>query len=154
MNQIPSRTLYDTITSQQQTIDSMAVFKHRVDSESLQTNCLPHEISPTPQQSIPKENINIESDLRGQNVVLTRYGETRVNECLDCNSLIKPLTDCDNFLTPQYSRFEPNTVLKGINVNRFDHLCEDYQSPKMIYTNDVIGVNTRLLSKDTLAKKL
>lgn len=146
-----SRSMYDTDALKQHGYDSMSVFNRISDSASIQANCYSKEtgIMPDTLSSIPGSNVNIESDLRGHNVVLSRYGETRVRNCDDC-AVIASTPGCINdTLIPEYSRFDNQlSFFKGIHVNRFNPLCEDYQTEKVIPTNDVYGVNTRLSAKD------
>lgn len=146
-----SRTMYDTEALKQHGYDSMSVFNRISDSSVIQANCYSKEsgMMPDTLNSIPGTNVNIESDLRGHNVVLSRYGETRIKNCEECKDNY-PVTECiDNALIPQYSRLDNQlSLFKGINVNRFNPLCEDYQRDEVIPTNDVYGVNTRLYAKD------
>ena len=155
MNTSLTRAISES-NAQQTRFDSMDVFQRIVDLDSIQSNCYSQEtpIMKTPRSSIPKDNIDIESELRGQNVIISKYGETRVKECTDCND-IKYTPECtNNTLIPEHTRYhKPQDFLRGINVNRFHPLCQNYQDAAVIPTNDIIGLNTRITAKDNFVPK-
>ncbi len=106
-----------------------------------------------PFRSIPVESIDVESDLRGQNVNFTKCPEKKFNPNKANPVKTKILLDCDNKLVPEYTRVgRACNVLSGININRFHPLCEDHQEINKIHDNAYIGTNTRLVIKDAYRK--
>jgi hypothetical protein len=104
-----------------------------------------------PYRSIPMNSVDIESELRGQNLDLTKCPEKKFDP-----SKQKPVTvnlnDCDNTLVPVYTRLNNATnIFSGITINRFNPLHENLQTN--IHQNSYIGVNTRLLLKDVFSSK-
>lgn len=130
--------------------------------------------SHTPAHFVPSKVIDIESNLRGQTLSLSRCPSQKYNplanctECEKCNEglpcgcehCIKnkqdTLKECEDatakFLVPEYTRVKrPCNVLSGITINRFVPLCENVQDIKKISDNSYIGSNTRLDVRDTFA---
>jgi len=107
-----------------------------------------------PFRSIPMESVDIESDLRGQNVDFSRCPEKKFNPNKQNPVKNKTLIDCDNTLVPNYTRVgRACNVLSGISINRFHPLCEDFQEINKIHDNTYIGTNTRLAVKDAFIKQ-
>ena len=126
--------------------------------------------------SIPGSIVDVESDLRNQTRMLSRCPETRFNPthdkncstCKNCNSGLpcdcqhckqtkyeNKINDCakDNSLIPAYTRInKPCNIFSGININRFNPLCQDLQDSNTIHSNSYIGSNTRLQIKDAYKK--
>jgi hypothetical protein len=107
--------------------------------------------SHNPYKSIPKESIDVESELRGQTRLLSKCindkyvpnssnAKWSINECKDIR------------LASEYTRVDKSCNLAGITINRFQPLCDDAQSPTQIHNNAYTGVNTRLLVKDATKK--
>jgi hypothetical protein len=105
-----------------------------------------------PFKSIPKNVVDVESELRGQTRPMshcpsitnkmTKYPPETVKECKS------------NDLVAQHTRInKPCNIFAGININRFHPLCEDLQQLNKIPSNSYIGVNTRLYMKDQYRKK-
>jgi hypothetical protein len=106
-----------------------------------------------PYKSIPKDIIDVESDLRGQNIKLSKCPETKFNPNKSNPVKNKILIECDGKLVPEYTRVgRACNVLSGININRFHPLCEDSQEINKIHQNTYIGTNTRLAIKDAYKK--
>ena len=127
----------------------------------------------------PSNLIEIESDLRGQKIKLSKCPSAKyspLSNCTDCekcneglpcgcshciNKKHEILKDCTTeqniFLTPEYTRNNKScSKLAGININRFEYLCEDLQDIKKIQDNSYIGSSTRLAvrnSYETINKK-
>ena len=127
-------------------------------------------------QSIPSNLIDSESDLRNQTRVLsrcpeTRYDPTKLDNCQFCNNCNQGLpcgckhckltkyeakfNDCVSpFLIPSYTRIQkPCNIFSGININRFNPLCDDLQDANLIQSNSYIGTNTRLNVRDAFRKE-
>ena len=125
-----------------------------------------------PSRFVPSKAIDIESNLRLQNLPLSRCPSQKYSplqncdDCTNCNEglpcgcthciknkqeYLKGCDDTNNkFLTPEYTRVKrPCNVLSGININRFDFLTEDYQDMTKIQDNSYIGSNTRLSVRDS-----
>jgi hypothetical protein len=120
--------------------------------------------------SIPLEKIDLESELRNQTRPLSRcpsqkYDPTKPKTCSQCKNCDNGLpcgcphcqdsknnnrlNNCKNRgLVPEYTRIQKPCNLSGININRFNPVCEDAQSQKNIHENSYIGSNTRLQIKD------
>jgi hypothetical protein len=103
-------------------------------------------ISYVPHRSIEPSRIDIESDLNNR---------TRVAS--ECNSLKFPFNSVKTSnvkknsnmkLNTEYTREKSACVLAGININRFEALCNDFQDSKSIQSNCIIGLDTRLFEKD------
>lgn len=118
-----------------------------------------------------KDLVDTESELFGQNRILTKscpeksfpiletdcekYKNSLPCNCKTCSDIKYKnfLQNCDNFLVPEYTRTNlPCNVLSGININRFDFLCQDPQSVNTIQDNSYIGLNTRLAVRDQFSK--
>lgn len=104
-----------------------------------------------PYRSIPMESVDLESELRGQKLDLTKCPEKKFDPSKQKQVTVN-LNDCDNTLVPVYTRLNKAcNVFSGITINRFNPLCEDLQTN--IHQNSYIGVNTRLQLKDVFSKK-
>ena len=126
--------------------------------------------------SIPSSKIDIESDLRNQYRLLSRCPEKRFDptkldnckKCENCNSGLpcgcdhckqtkyeNKLKNCSKQfnLISDYTRISNSSKLdRERNVNRMYPMEDDLQDSNKIQSNSVIGVNTRLLIKDTYKK--
>lgn len=108
--------------------------------------------------SIPSSKIDTESELRNQSRHLSRcpskkYDPSKAQES-PIDAFIK--TDCKKIkmsLEPEYTREKKPCNLSGININRFNPLCDNLQDITTIHSNSYIGRNTRLLVKDAFTKK-
>jgi hypothetical protein len=164
---------YDTCALQQKERENKHHFELATDvnyGRSNNTCFVPlSPFSHNPNKSIPGNKIDIESDLFGQTRPLSKcatekYPIVNCKQCNNCNcglpcnckhcKLKKQNTkECSHFLEPEYTRVKrPCNVLSGININRFDILCEDYQSLNKIQDNCYIGNNTRLYVRDLFSK--
>lgn len=105
-----------------------------------------------PFKSVPKNIVDVESELRGQTRALshcpsvlnklTTYPNEQIKECKS------------NDLVAEHTRInKPCNIFAGININRFHPLCEDLQQLNKIQGNSYIGINTRLYMKDQYKKK-
>lgn len=107
-----------------------------------------------PLKTVPQSFIDVESELRGQTRNLSKCSSHKYlpqNE----KPLRMPVTDCkDPSLVPEYTRLQrPCNTLSGVSINRFYPLQEDVQDLRKIQSNDLAGINTRLLAKDGYKKK-
>lgn len=105
-----------------------------------------------PNNSIPKETIDIESELKGLPRNLSKCTECKYHP--NMKSQIPPsIPECrDQRLAPEYTREKGACTLAGITINRFHPLCDDLQ--ENIHHNSYAGANTRLVVKDTYEKKV
>ncbi len=105
--------------------------------------------------SIPSNTVDIESELRGQNYLLSSCPENKYNPTV--NKIVPPTTslqDCkDQSLNPEYSRIKKPCNLPGVNINRFHPLVESVQEIQKIHSNSIFGKNSRTYIKDEFAKK-
>jgi hypothetical protein len=151
-----TRSAYDECELKKQFAENMASFQWATDCNVVESkeSCFQGSapFMHNPFKSIPKESVDIESELKGQTRNLSRCPEHKFDP-----SKFKPinitLNECkDNKLVPEYTRENRScNVLSGISINRFNPLCDD--SYLTIHQNDYIGKNTRLEVKDTYTKK-
>jgi hypothetical protein len=112
--------------------------------------------------------IDIESELRSLNYPLSYCPGVRYSpiknciQCEKCNTGIpcecahcKKRLDynkagCGDQLIPEFTRFNkrPCHTIASSYVDRFENLCVDVQDVERIHSNNYIGDNTRLLSRD------
>jgi hypothetical protein len=153
-----TRLPYDNCATIKKDCDNNASFNWMTDASITESKETCFEgASPfmhNPYKSVPANSIDIESDLRGQNIPLTKCPERKFNPD-KAQKINTKVTDCKkNDLVPQYTRLNKScNMFSGININRFDPLCEDLQEINKIHSNNYIGVNTRLQLKDTFPKK-
>jgi hypothetical protein len=169
-----SNSLYDNCNLEKKNQESTGQFKWVTDNvKESKSACY---VNTTPFmhkqfQSIPYNKIDIESDLRNQNRILTRcpdsrFDPTKLDNCKDCEKCNQglpcgcqhcrqtkyenELKDCTNSnLVPEYTRInKPCNIFSGITINRFNPLIEDLQDTNKIQSNSYIGTNTRLQVKD------
>lgn len=151
-----TRSAYDECELKKSNSQSQASFKWATDMEIIESKESCFEASSpfmhNPFKSIPRDSVDIESELRGQTRNLSRCPEHKFDP-----SKFKPinvtLNECkDKKLIPEYTRENRScNVLSGISINRFNPLCED----PLIYiqSNSYIGANTRLEIKDAYTQK-
>lgn len=149
-----TRSLYDKCALDKKEQESTGPFKLVTDNTTAESKdrCFLAAASPfmqNPYRSVPKDSVDIESDLRGQNLTLSRCPEFKFNPTTQKKYDI-PYKECEERrLVPEYTRTNrPCNILSGVTINRFHPLCEDLQVPTKIHSNEYIGVNTRLQVKD------
>lgn len=151
-----TRSAYDECELKKTISESKAQFEWATDSNVVESKESCFEATApfmhNPFKSIPRESIDIESELRGQTRNLSRCPEYKFDP-----SKFKPinidLKECkDTILVPEYTRINRScNVLSGISINRFNPLCEDMLVN--IHNNSYVGSNTRLEIKDAYTKK-
>jgi hypothetical protein len=153
-----TRSAYDQCALDKKLQESTGPFNYATDSEIIESkqSCFlgasPFMHNQFP--SIPKESIDIESDLRGQTRNLSKCPSQKYNpnQQAPFTSSIKECTDIT--LVPEYTRInKPCNIFSGITINRFHPLCDDVQSLNKIHNNTYIGINTRLHVKDSFKNK-
>lgn len=99
--------------------------------------------------SVPDKFVDYESELRGQNDILSKCPEEKHK--MSETPLSWKLRQCkDEELKPQYTRTKKScNILSGVSINRFDPLTENLQKIEKIHKNTYIGRNTRIETKDT-----
>ena len=132
-----------------------------------------NENSPFMQQpffSIPKDKIDIESELRNETRKLSRCPENKYTpfsgstckECTKCDTVIpcdclhcktkeyhNGLKECiKSKLTPEYTKKNKSCDNPEVYINRFSHLNEDLQDSVKIHPNSYIGIASRNMTKD------
>lgn len=152
-----TRSIYDKCALDKKEQESTDPFKWVTDSQTSESKerCFLSAASPfmqNPFRSIPNDRVDIESDLRGQTLNLSKCPQFKFNPNTQ-QAYNETLNECTNKqLVPEYTRTNrPCDVLSGISINRFHPLCEDFQVPSKIHSNDYIGVNTRLQTKDNFS---
>lgn len=125
----------------------------------------------TPFYSLPSTRVDIESELFGNNQLLTMCPEKRYSPmafckdcekcnsgmpcgCAHCASRIHQQVECEpKYLEKNYTREKRScNVLSGVNINRFNPLCDDLQDLNKIPSNAAFGSDTRFLYKDAYDK--
>jgi hypothetical protein len=98
-------------------------------------------------RSIYPSRIDIESDLNNR----TRVASDCDSKKFPFNSIKieQHLTNSNDKLNTEYTREKSACVLAGININRFEPLCNNFQESNSIQSNCIIGVDTRLFEKDS-----
>ena len=169
-----TRSMYDKCALIQRNTESNGPFSIITDKsvkESTKSCYLRQSpFSHSPHNSIPSGIVDLESQLRVQDRHLSRCDTTKYTpkpKCEDCSKCDKSLPcDClhcltskehtngieceDTGLIPTYSRLNKScNVLAGVNINRFEQLCENPQLDSKIHTNDIIGQNSRLAMRDS-----
>lgn len=155
-----TRSAYDECELKKTIAESQASFNWATDSEVIESKESCFEASSpfmhNPFKSIPKDSVDIESELRGQTRNLSRCPEQKFDPSKFKPITIPELKECkDNRLVPEYTRENRScNVLSGISINRFNPLCEDPGNPLFfIPSNTYIGANTRLEIKDAYTQK-
>lgn len=99
--------------------------------------------------AVPKERIDQENDLRNQTRVLSKCPQEYYPKN-STNNVNFSFENCkSDFLTPEYTRVNKScNIFSGININRFNPLCDDIQDANKIQNNSYIGINSRLTVKD------
>jgi hypothetical protein len=104
-------------------------------------------ISHVHHRSVEPSRIDIESDLNNR----TRVASECNSQKFPFNSVkIGNVKQNSNMkLNTEYTREKSACVLAGININRFEPLCYNFQESKSIQSNCIIGLDTRLFEKDS-----
>lgn len=154
-NEFFTRKSADRCAENQKKAQNKLAFDLVVDQSVIESDKSCFEASSSfkhnPFRSVPKDIVDIESELRGQTrkmsqcpVVLNKFNEFEPKKVLECES---------KDLVTEYTRInKPCNIFSGININRFHPLCEDLQELNKIQDNAYIGVNTRLQFKDSYSK--
>ena len=155
-----TRNLYDNCSLEKKNQESTAPFNWVTDKSVVESkqSCF-QGTSPfmhNPFKSIPMDSVDIESNLRGQHFKASRCPIHKFNPNNNPYSTVgSVLHECtDNRLVPEYTRLNKScNIFSGININRFNPLCEDHTDFNKIHSNNYIGTNTRLIIKDSFKNK-
>lgn len=152
-----TRTRYDECALNQSNKESTSPFDWITDSSVIESKEVCFEAaSPfvhNPYKSVPRDSVDVESDLRGQNFKLTKCPQNKFNPNTQKPFNNKTPVDCNGKLVAEHTRVgRACNVLSGISINRFHPICEDYQEISKIHQNTYIGTNTRLAIKDAYRK--
>lgn len=152
-----TRASYDNCAIEKKDQESAGPFNWITDNVYESKDVCFQSTSPfmqNPFRSIPKENIDIESDLRGHKYDISKCPTHKFNPQL-AKGVDTKLNECkDNGLVPEYTRMNKScNIFSGITINRFHPLCEDLQQLNKIHNNSYIGTNTRLQVKDAFKVK-
>jgi hypothetical protein len=148
-----TRNLYDNCALEKKDQESKAPFQWVTDSTVIESDKSCYQRSTPymhkPFSGIPKTSVDVESDLRGQTIKLSRCPQNKFNPEKQEKKDIQ-LTDCtDTDLLPEFTRLNKScNMFSGISINRFHPLCEDVQELEKIQENSYIGMNTRLAMRD------
>lgn len=154
-----TRNLYDDCALDKKAQESTGPFKYITDTNVVesQESCFEGSapFQHNPFKSIPVNNIDYESDLRGQTRNLSKCPIHKYNPEINNQKANAPFNECKTHqLVPEYTRTNKScNILAGVTINRFHPLCEDIQSLDKIQSNTFIGTNTRLLVKDSYKDK-
>lgn len=154
-----TRSAYDECALKKKSQESAALFERLTDANVMESKevCY-HSTSPfmqNPFRSVPQNAVDVESELRGQNIFNSRCPDEKYNPSKPFKSNFNiTLNDCGKSdLIPEYTRINKSCNYSGININRFQPLCENVQDPNKIHSNNFIGMNTRLQIKDAFKAK-
>jgi len=150
-----TRSRYDNCTQKQKEQESTSPFAWTTDSSVVESNesCFQGSapFQHNPYKSIPKDSIDLESELKGQTRNLSKCIQSQYNPNLNKTVPKETLKECQsNALVPEYTRInKPCNVFKG-GVNRLDPVFDNdnVQDISKIHTNTIIGNNTRNQIKD------
>jgi hypothetical protein len=97
-------------------------------------------------RSVGSSRIDIESDLNNR----TRVASECDSKKFPFNSVKtgNKLKNSNSKLNTEYTREKSACVLAGVNINRFEPLCTNFQDANLIQSNCIIGMDTRLFEKD------
>ena len=146
---------YDNCALQNKGVLNDSYYLHMTDKKIVNKKDCFQQNSPfshNPFKSIPSEIIDIESDIKGQNRILTK-------DCVYDNNKYKykSANDCKDvdFLTPEYTRLSKAcNTLSDIHIDTTQPFCCESQDISKIQDNSFIGVNTRLMVRDYYAKNV
>lgn len=94
-------------------------------------------------------DIDIESDIFNINRPLSQCPSEKFPKYAINAGNVMP----DTSIRTEYTREKrPCNVLSGVNINRFEALCNDFQDTKTIHNNCYIGLNTRSFERDSKRK--
>lgn len=148
-----TRSSYDSCALSQKNRESTDPFDWATDASitESQQSCF-QATSPfmhNPFHSVPSGSVDIESDLRGQSLNLSKCATHKFNP-QNAKPIQYTFNECaDDILVPEYTRInKPCNIFSGMSINRFHPLCDDMQELDKIPSNAVFGVNTRLQVKD------
>ena len=169
-----TRSMYDSCALIQRDADSNGPFSLITDASVYESDKSCYlKASPfmhSPRSSIPANIVDLESQLRPYNQPLGKCTSDRYipqPKCTDCSKCDKSLPcDClhclttkqhtneieceDTGLIPSYTRTNKScNTFAGVNINRFEVLCQNPQEVVKIHSNDFIGVNSRLKMRDS-----
>ena len=172
-NQSFTNIYYDNCALKKKELENIEHFNYTTDiNYGISNNACFENISPfmhTPTHAPIPNIVDTESELFGQTRKLTKscpnesyplkktitgcenYDKGYPCNCNYCMNIKHDMNMklCNKFLVPEYTRTnQPCNVLSGININRFDTLCDDVQNIQTIQDNSYIGVNTRLAVRD------
>jgi hypothetical protein len=143
-----TRTLYDQCNFKQRMSESRGPSNYQTGTPLITPSFNENVgyISHVNHRSVEGKIIDVESDL---------YNRTRA--ATECDSKKFPFNsiktmnvkkDSNTMLNTEYTREKSACVLAGININRFEPLCANFQEAKSIQSNSIIGMDTRLFEKD------
>lgn len=163
-----TRTKYDSCASNKTDLENKHAFSITTDTNSLPgtgKRCFTSFNSGyNGAHGVPKNFVDVSSELRGQTRSITRCPESRYNpvlncsDCSNCNDGLpcgcnhckknnEDFLRCDSdSLNPEYTRLNKAcNIFSGITIDRFDPLIRETQVPESIL---IAGKNTRIQSKD------
>jgi hypothetical protein len=144
-----TRTLYDQCNFKQRMSESRGPSDYQTGTPLIKPSFNENVgyISHVNHRSVEASRIDIESDLNN-----------RTRRASECNTKKFPFNsirvknekkDSNVMLNTEYTREKSACVLAGININRFEPLCANFQEAKSIQSNSIIGMDTRLFEKDS-----
>jgi hypothetical protein len=144
-----TRTLYDQCNFKHRMTESTGASDYQTGTPLIKPTFNENVgyISYVSHRSIEPSRIDIESDLKNT----TRVASDCIGRKFPFKSIktgnIKNNSNMN--LNTEYTREKSPCVLSGININRFESLCNNFQDSKSIQSNCIIGLDTRLFEKDS-----
>lgn len=164
MNKTLTSNLYDSCNRQQTNNQSKGPGQYQLSTPQNNNTCL---ISDSPfgktsyLDKVPPGMVDTESELRGYSRNLSRCNQDKFpykqNKVIS-DGMKKCATNVNKFLIPEYTRMDnKKSCHEDIYINKpsliFQPLCDDLQMMNKIPDNSVIGLNTRLYTRDAYEKK-
>jgi len=159
---------YDPCNIQINTEQSIAPGLYKLHDRTIYDNCFMEHSGYIARNLGPLSKfIDVESSLKTLNHPLTKCPDVEYSplinckNCENCNmgipcgcdhcnttrSYMK--SDCNKFLVPTETRLKRAThTVASAYVDRFENLCVDPQNVERIHSNDYVGQNTRINSRD------
>jgi hypothetical protein len=146
-----SNLIYDKCNSKHRLIESTNPLKYQTETPLIQRGYVNNPGFSSDTRGVSNDKIDIESDMKN----LTRQNSNCPSKQFPFSSLVdtsKTLEnkDSDRYLSTNYTRVNrPCNILSGVNIDRFEPLCHNFQDPQTIQSNSYIGLNTRNYQKDS-----
>src|SRR4029079_6582730 len=163
-----TRLGYDECDMLLENYESISPGLYKLKDRTFEDSC--HMVHPgynNRQSGIIAQSVDVESEIKGLNYLNSKCPSKRYNPlkncktcqkcnlgipcgCAHCNEgLHYKRPECDEQLLPiQTKTFKPCGNIAAKYIDRFENLCFNVQDPSRIHSNQYIGDNTRLRTRD------